>query len=55
MVTKKGSSDKIYIDKSNVEPTSLTFNAGIEGKISLELRTSSEECKNYYFEKTEEI
>ena len=51
---KKGSSDAMDIDKTHVEPTSLTIVAGNEGKISLELRTSSEERKNYFFEKTEE-
>ena len=50
----KGSSDKMDIDKTHVEPTSLTLVAGNEGKISLELRTSSEERKNYFFEKAEE-
>ena len=51
---KDGSSDKINITKTYVNPTKLTLVAGTEGKISLEIRTTSEERKNYFFEKTEE-
>ena len=42
------------IDKTHAELISLTLDVNTEGKISLELRTSSEERKNYFLGKTKE-
>ena len=44
-----GEAGPIDISKTYINPTSLTLTAGIEGSISLELRTENDNRKNYWF------
>ena len=46
-----GDSGSIDISKTYINPSTLTLTAGIEGKISLELRTKDNVRKNYWFTK----
>jgi len=44
-----GDSGPIDVTKTYLDPTSLTLTAGVEGEISLELRTSDNNRKNYWY------